>query len=211
MSLNSAAVSIILYRWGGAFGPFRIKIPCGECALTRDVIEDTLANELADIPVALEIRDWLSLWWQPLLKGGWHAPIVMVEGRVISQGNALNRGLLTETVIVRHAQRTPATGNHLFGKATCPHCQRAKGYLQSAGIEFRYHDVVKDPRALYEMLARVKPLVGPSTPITVPQIWLEGRYIGGADALSRRLHCAVEPNPERGQSSLSAQDLSRPD
>jgi glutaredoxin len=207
--VNSAAVSIILYRWAGAFGPFRIKIPCGECALTRDVIEDTLANELADIPVALEIRDWLSLWWQPLLKGGWHAPIVMVEGRVISQGNALNRGLLTEAVIAHHAQRTPATGNHLFGKATCPHCQRAKGYLQNAGIEFRYHDVVKDPRALYEMLARVKPLVGPSTPITVPQIWLDGSYIGGADELGQRLHRSVEPNPERGQSSLSAQDLSR--
>jgi len=84
MPLNNAPVSIVLYRWSGAFGPFTIKIPCGECALTRDVIEDTLANELADIPVALEIRDWLSLWWQPQLKGGWHAPIVMVEGRVIS-------------------------------------------------------------------------------------------------------------------------------
>jgi glutaredoxin len=69
--------------------------------------------------------------------------------------------------------------------------------------------VVKDPRALYEMLARVKPLVGPSTPITVPQIWLDGSYIGGADELGQRLHRSVEPNPERGQSSLSAQDLSR--
>lgn len=209
MNMSSAAVRITLYRWAGAFGPFKIKIPCGECALTRDVISDTLANELADIPVDLQTRDWLSLWWQPLLKGGWHAPIVMVEGRVISQGNALNRGVLTEAVIALHAGRTPATGHHLFGKETCPHCQRAKGYLKAAEIDFRYHDVVKDPRALYEMLARVKPLVGPSTPISVPQIWLDGRYIGGADALSERLHSSVEANPERGQSSLSAHDLTR--
>lgn len=51
--MNPAAVRIILYRRGGAF---RIKIPCGECALARDLIEDTLANELAEIPVALEIH-----------------------------------------------------------------------------------------------------------------------------------------------------------
>ncbi len=205
--MESSPVCITLYRWAGTFGPFRIRIPCGECSLTQDVIGDTLENELSDIPVNFQIRDWLSLWWQPLKKGGWHAPIVMVEGRVISQGNALNRGVLTEAVIGHHARRSPVTGNHLFGKATCPHCRRAKAYLDEAGIRYIYHDVVKDPRPLYEMLARVKPMVGPRTPITVPQIWLEGIYIGGADQLGRRLGRTVEPNPERGQSSLSIEDL----
>ncbi len=202
-------VSIVLYRWAGAWGPFRIKVPCGECSLTQDVIRDTLRHELAGIPVELEVRAWLETWWRPLLRGGWHAPIVMVEDRVISQGNALNRGVLTEAVIAHHARRTPVAGNHLFGKDTCPHCQRAKGYLAEAEIEFRYHNVVKEPRALYEMLARVKPLVGPSTPISVPQIWLDGHYVGGADQLSEQLHRPVEANPERGQSSLSPQDHTR--
>jgi glutaredoxin len=64
--------------------------------------------------------------------------------------------------------------------------------------------VVKEPAALYEMIARVKPIVGPRTPITVPQIWLDGAYVGGADDLSQRLHRQdIEPNPDRGQSSLS--------
>ena len=139
------------------------------------------------------------------MKGGWHAPIVVVEDRVISQGNALNRGVLTEAVIGHHARRHPVIGNHLFGKDTCPHCIRGKQYLADAGIDFTYHNVVKDPRALYEMLARVKPLVGPKTPITVPQIWLDGHYIGGADQLAEELHCVIEPNPERGQSSLAAE------
>lgn len=197
-------VRITLFRWGGAWGPFKVKIPCGECSLTRDVINDTLANELAGIPVDLATHDWLSVWWRPLARGGWHAPIVMVEDRVISQGHALNRGVLTEAVIASHARRTPIAGAHLFGKATCPHCTRAKGYLAEAGIAHAYHDVVKEPRALYEMLARVKPLVGPKTPITVPQIWIDGAYIGGADALGRRLGRAdLEPNPERGQNSLT--------
>ncbi|OIN10000.1 glutaredoxin family protein [Oceanisphaera psychrotolerans] len=181
--MNNKGVSITLFRWAGAWGPFRIKIPCGECALSRDVIRDTLSRELAEIPVELETRDWLSEWWRPLIKGGWHAPIIMVEGRVIAQGQALNRGVLVQAVIEAHVRRTALTGNHLFGKEGCPHCQKAKDYLHRAGIEYRYHDVVRDERSLYEMLARVKPVIGPKTPVTVPQIWLEGRYIGGADRL----------------------------
>ena len=63
--------------------------------------------------------------------------------------------------------------------------------------------MVKDPRALYEMIGRVKPIVGPKTPITVPQIWIDGKYMGGADELGRFLGLAVEPNRERGQNSMT--------
>ena len=79
----------------------------------------------------------------------------------------------------------------------------AKGYFEQAGVDYTYHDVVKDPRALYEMIGRVKPIVGPKTPITVPQIWIDGKYIGGADQLGETLNLSVEPNPERGQNSMS--------
>ena len=33
------------------------------------------------------------------------------------------------------------------------------------------------------MLGRVKPIVGPKTPVTVPQIWIDGQYVGGAQEL----------------------------
>jgi len=181
--MNEQAVRVELFRWAGSWGPFNIRIPCGECTLTLGVIEDTLKEELAGIPVDLQVYDWLDYWWRPLLKGGWHAPIVLVEGRLVSQGAALNRGLLTEGVIKVYAQRSNLVGNHLFGKESCPHCQQANGYFAERQIAFQYHDVIKTPRALYEMLARVKPLVGPKTPITVPQIWRDGVYIGGADQL----------------------------
>lgn len=196
-------VMISLYRWAGAWGPFKINIPCGECALTHDVIADTMAHELAGIPVELKTNDWLSRWWEPLKKGGWHAPIVMVAGRVISQGAALNRGLLTQAVIEAYASNSDAQGNLVFGKQTCPHCLRAKDYLKQAGVDYCYFDVVSEPRALYEMLARVKPLISAKTPVTVPQIWLDGQYIGGANELGERLKMSVKPNPERGQCSLS--------
>jgi glutaredoxin len=201
----SEPVEVIVFRWAGAWGPFKVKVPCGECALTKDVILDTCERELANIPVRLDMREWLSEWWVPLLRGGWHAPIVIVDGRVISQGHALNRGLLTQAVIEVHSRRQVITGTHLFGKATCPHCIRAKGYLDDAGIDYSYHDVVRDARALYEMLARVKPIVGPRTPITVPQIWIDGAYVGGADQLSEIVHQLVAPNYDRGQCSLSPQ------
>ena len=167
---NTEPVKIQLYRWAGKWGPFKVNIPCGECSLTVDVINDTIATELTGIPVELETLDWLSTWWKPLFKGGWHAPIVIVEGKIVSQGHALNRGLLTEAVIAAHVKRSEVSGNVIFGKETCPHCVRAKDYLKTAKIDYTYSDVVKQPRALYEMLGRVKPTVGPKTPITVAQI-----------------------------------------
>lgn len=197
-------VNITVFRWAGAWGPFKVKIPCGECALTKDIIQDCIDTDLAGIDVELDMRDWLTEWWKPLPKGGWHAPIVLVNGRIVSQGAALNRGVLTQSVIEEAVSDTPILDNHVFGKATCPHCVRAKEYLEQAGVDYQYHDVVKNPRALYEMLARVKPIIGPKTPVTVPQIWLDGNYVGGADELKRILQLPeVVPNPERGQCSLS--------
>lgn len=188
-----AGLKVTLFRWSGAWGPFKIKTPCGECALTKDVIRDTLQTELAGIPVVLEVQDWLTAWWKPLLQGGWHAPIVMVNGKVISQGGVLNRGLLTQAVTIAYAQETAIKGSHLFGKEGCPDCKRARDYMQQAGIQYTYHDVVRSPRALYEMLARGLPLIGQKNPITVPQIWLGGRYIGGADQLGEFIQMYSPP------------------
>lgn len=204
--MPNKAVNVTVYRWAGTFGPFRVRIPCGECSLTGDVIADTLAAELADVPVNLDVRDWLDEWWRPLRAGGWHAPIVMVDGRVISQGNALNRGVLTQAVIQAYAGRSALQGNHIYGKGSCLHCHRARGYLDAAGMAYTDHDVVREPQALYAMLARVKPLIGARTPVTVPQIWIDGDYIGGADALSDLLGHEVLPNYDCGRCSLSPGD-----
>ncbi len=199
----ASQVEVLLYKWAGSWGPFKVRIPCGECSLTLDIIQDTFENELREIPIRFTLREWLSEWWRPLPRGGWHAPIVMVDGKVVSQGNALNRGVLTEAVVNAHVKRSSLSGTKLFGKETCPHCVRAKSYLAEADIDYSYRDVVKEPLSLYEMLARVKPIVGHKTPITVPQIWIDGDYVGGADQLAQIIRREVEPNPDRGQCSLS--------
>lgn len=187
---KSEPVNLTLYRWAGKWGPFSVKISCGECALTHDVIDDTLKNELAGIEVNVTVKDWLDVWWEPLPKGGWHAPIVMVDGKIVSQGVALNRGLLTQAVIEANSLRVGIVGNHVFGKEGCPHCVRAKEQLDREGVAYEYHDVVKDEAAMYEMISRVKPIIGHKTPVTVPQIWLNGEYVGGADQLAGNV---VEP------------------
>ncbi len=182
--MNQQPIKVHVFRWAGSWGPFKIKVRCGECTLTKDVIVDAVKNELSGIPIELEMREWLSEWWRPLLKGGWHAPIVIVGEKVISQGVALNRGLFVQAVIENYSSNTSIEGNHLFGKEGCPYCIRAKKELAQANIPYIYHNVVSNPRDLYEMLGRVKPIIGPKTPVTVPQIWLDGKYIGGADQLS---------------------------
>ncbi|MBE9531697.1 MAG: glutaredoxin, partial [Proteobacteria bacterium] len=40
---------------------------------------------------------------------------------------------------------------------------------------------------MYEMLARAKPFIPKKTPITVPQIWLDGKYVGGSNQLEKFL------------------------
>ncbi|MBM5111216.1 glutaredoxin [Vibrio parahaemolyticus] len=180
-------IKITLYRWAGSWGPFKVNIPCGECTLTKDILVDTFANELADVPVELEVKDWLSHWWEPLKVGAWHAPILLVEGKVVSQGEVLNRGVLVQSVISEWVKRDELKGNIVYGKATCPYCVKAKQLLDDAGIKYEYHDVVKDSAALYRMIPEVKAIIGEKTPVTVPQIWLEGKYVGGADNLEKWL------------------------
>ena len=147
----------------------------------------SMAKELAAIPIELQTYDWLSHWWKPLRKGGWHAPIILVEGKIVSQGQAINRGGLVEAVVAHYVKRAPITGSVMFGKASCPHCERAKTMLKRAKIDYLYLDVIENMRALYEMFPRVKAHIGEKTPVTVPQIWLDGDYIGGADELSQFL------------------------
>ena len=57
----------------------------------------------------------------------------------------------------------------------CPYCHGAKAFLRSKSVEFEEIDVTDDPekRAEMERLSRRR---------TVPQIFIDGRPIGGYDA-----------------------------
>jgi len=60
----------------------------------------------------------------------------------------------------------------------CGPCRRAKRLLQDRGIEFTEIDVGRDPAARAAMIERA------GGRYTVPQIFINGRPIGGSDDLA---------------------------
>jgi glutaredoxin 3 len=66
----------------------------------------------------------------------------------------------------------------IYTKAFCPYCVRAKGLLQSKGTQFEEYDITMDSTKRQEMLGRAHGQT------TVPQIFIDGRHIGGSDDLA---------------------------
>jgi glutaredoxin 3 len=60
----------------------------------------------------------------------------------------------------------------------CPYCARARSLLQKKGVAFADIDVDTEPGMREEMMARSHGRV------TVPQIFVDGRHVGGSDELT---------------------------
>jgi hypothetical protein len=89
---------ITIYRITGKQGP--LVIPhrfCEECDLTIAATRRVL-DELANPSRRLMVRPWFLWWWRVLPRGGWHAPIVTVHGRVVSQGVVPTRARLLAAI-----------------------------------------------------------------------------------------------------------------
>lgn len=59
----------------------------------------------------------------------------------------------------------------------CGYCARAKALLDSKGVDYDERDVMMDDKARTEMRAR-------TNRTSVPQIFIDGRHIGGSDELA---------------------------
>jgi len=66
----------------------------------------------------------------------------------------------------------------IYSTLFCGYCARAKALLERKGVAYENIDVLEDPARRPEMIARA----GGST--TVPQIFIDGRHIGGSDELA---------------------------
>lgn len=71
-------------------------------------------------------------------------------------------------------------GTVVIGKPNCPYCDMAKKVLTKKGIEFTYIDILAEGKSAAELTGR--PDVR-----TVPQIFLNGEYIGGYTELAKKL------------------------
>ncbi len=64
----------------------------------------------------------------------------------------------------------------IYTKSWCPFCARAKDRLDRKGVSYHEIDVTEDSIREFEMMHR-------STRHTVPQIFVNGRHLGGNDDL----------------------------
>ena len=65
----------------------------------------------------------------------------------------------------------------MYMKPTCPFCMGARRLLESKGQSWDEVDIAAQPERREEMVRR-------SGRTTVPQIWIDGRHVGGYDDLA---------------------------
>lgn len=66
----------------------------------------------------------------------------------------------------------------IYTKAFCPYCTRALRLLASKGVEPEDHDITLGGPRRVEMIQRANGRT------TVPQVFIDGRHIGGSDDLA---------------------------
>lgn len=65
----------------------------------------------------------------------------------------------------------------IYSTTVCPFCVRAKALLDKKKVTYREYNLTKNPELREEMLKRA------NGKKTVPQIFINGRHIGGCDDL----------------------------
>ena len=65
----------------------------------------------------------------------------------------------------------------IYSKAFCGYCARAKRLLDSKGVDYEEYDITMGGPKRAEMLQRAPGRT------TVPQIFIDGRHVGGSDDL----------------------------
>lgn len=66
----------------------------------------------------------------------------------------------------------------IYTKSYCPYCTRAKALLTSKGVEFEEYDITMGGEKRKEMIDRAHGRT------TVPQVFIDGKHIGGSDDLA---------------------------
>jgi glutaredoxin 3 len=69
------------------------------------------------------------------------------------------------------------TNIEIYTTPICGYCVRAKQLLSSKGVAFAEYDVMSQPALRTEMVQRANGRT------TVPQIFIDGRHVGGCDEL----------------------------
>jgi len=97
-----------------------------------------------------------------------------------SRGEAKNRG---EQPDVQYFVKETVMENDIvvFSKSYCPYCKKAKSYLNDLGFDFFTYelDIENDGKEVHEVIKSI------TRQRTVPNIFINGRPIGGYDSISK--------------------------
>ena len=100
MRKSDGKVKITIYEWAGKKGPFRINSKCDECDIGIPLVKDIVKRVDRDRGrVRVEVKPWLDNFFEVLWKGGWHAPIILVNGKIFSQGIIPDAKKLKEVMV----------------------------------------------------------------------------------------------------------------
>ena len=88
-----------MYYWAGSKFGITIKSRCKECDINIATLQDMKVKEFAGMDIIIEIKPWLTHVWESLKKGGWHAPVVMIENHIFTQGIVFNREELAKRTL----------------------------------------------------------------------------------------------------------------
>jgi glutaredoxin 3 len=66
----------------------------------------------------------------------------------------------------------------MYTKMLCPYCARAKRLLLEKQVDFQEYEISGDQAKRQEMIGRANGRT------TVPQIFIDGRHVGGSDDLA---------------------------
>jgi len=92
-------VHILIYKITG--NQLFFKVPpsvCEECDLTVNLAKK-IVGDIGEKGITLEVKPWMNKVISSIIKGGWHPPVLLVNGKVFSQGIVPDGQKLKETIL----------------------------------------------------------------------------------------------------------------
>jgi hypothetical protein len=86
---------------------------CRECELTHRLVGQ-VTEELRDTDprIKVEVKPWVNNLLQALRRGGWHPPVVTINGRLFSQGVVPDRDALKTALLQARGTAAPGPADH---------------------------------------------------------------------------------------------------
>ena len=167
---------------------------CEECDLTSRLVSRVL-EDFND--VELRIKPWWNHLFDALRRGGWHAPVVTVDGRLFSQGVVPDADELRAALsdrptgqLLRKTSRPRVGGQPLLTLYVTPDCPSCPAALEL--VERMRGRVEIEVVDLADAAGRMELPAIPPEVVATPAVMLDGRLVSLGTPDWERLNRAVD-------------------